>query len=103
MIDRRHPTILIDLVEFVSKLAVEINESFVAGDSRTRVETPMSLRTVLDRIPAGLDMYSAAEDPLRRAWEEFVLPHIDPYDRDHYETVWAAVVRRGPSGDPFSG
>ena len=62
-----------------------------------------SLRTVLDRIPAGLDMYSAAEDPLRRAWEEFVLPHIDPYDRDHYETVWAAVVRRGPSGDPFSG
>ncbi len=103
MIDRRHPTMRGDLVEFVSKLAVEINESFVAGDARTRVETPMSLRTVLDRIPAGLDMYSAAEDPLRRAWEEFVLPHIDPYDRDHYETVWSAVVRRGPTGDPFSG
>ncbi len=103
MIDRRHPTMRSDLVEFVSKLAVEINESFVAGDARTRVETPMSLRTVLDRIPAGLDMYSAAEDPLRRAWEEFVLPHIDPYDRDHYETVWSAVVRRGPTGDPFSG
>ena len=103
MIDRRHPTMRTDLVEFISKLAVEINESFVAGDSRTRVETPMSLRTVLDRIPAGLDMYGADEDPLRRAWEEFVLPHIDPYDRDHYETVWAAVVRRGPSGAPFSG
>ena len=58
----------------------------------------MSLRTVLDRIPAGLDMYADAEDPLRRAWDEFVLPHIDPYDRDHYETVWAAVVRRGPEG-----
>jgi MoxR-like ATPase len=103
MIERRHPTMRSELVEFVSKLAVEINESFVAGDARTRVETPMSLRTVLDRIPAGLDMYGAAEDPLRRAWEEFVLPHIDPYDRDHYETVWSAVVRRGPSGDPFSG
>jgi hypothetical protein len=47
-------------------------------------------------------MYSDAEDPLRRAWDEFVLPHIDPYDRDHYETVWAAVVRRGPEGAPFS-
>ncbi|MEA2024510.1 MAG: AAA family ATPase [Actinomycetota bacterium] len=103
MIERRHPTMRPELVEYVSKLAVEINESFIAGDARTRVETPMSLRTVLDRIPAGLDLYSAAEDPLRRAWEEFVLPHIDPYDRDHYETVWSAVVRRGPSGSPFSG
>jgi MoxR-like ATPase len=102
MIERRHPGLRTDLVEFVAKLAVEINESFVSGDSRTRVETPMSLRTVLDRIPAGLDMYSEAEDPLRRAWDEFVLPHIDPYDRDHYETVWAAVVRRGPEGAPFS-
>ncbi len=102
MLERRHPTMRSDIVEYISKLAVEINESFVAGDARTRVETPMSLRTVLDRIPAGLDMYSAAEDPLRRAWEEFVLPHIDPYDRDHYDTVWSAVVRRGPSGDPFS-
>ncbi len=54
------------------------------------------------RIPAGLDMYADAEDPLRRSWDEFVLPHIDPYDRDHYETVWAAVVRRGPEGRPFS-
>jgi MoxR-like ATPase len=103
MIERRHPTMRSDLVEYVSKLAVEINESFVSGDARTRVETPMSLRTVLDRIPAGLDMYGAAEDPLRRSWEEFVLPHIDPYDRDHYETIWSAVVRRGPSGAPFSG
>ena len=102
MIDRRHPGLRSDLVEFMAKLAVEINESFTSGDSRTRVETPMSLRTVLDRIPAGLDMYSGAEDPLRRAWDEFVLPHIDPYDRDHYETVWAAVVRRGPEGAPFS-
>ncbi len=61
----------------------------------------MSLRTVLDRLPAGLRMYAATDDPLRTAWEEFVLPHVDPYDRDHYETVWNAVVRRGPGGPPF--
>ncbi|HZJ48808.1 MAG TPA: AAA family ATPase [Acidimicrobiia bacterium] len=102
MIERRHPTMKRDLVELISRLAVELNESFVSSDTRTRVETPMSLRAVLDRIPAGLDMYAAAEDPLRRSWEEFVLPHIDPYDRDHYETVWAAVVRSGPSGSPYS-
>ncbi len=62
----------------------------------------MSLRTVLDRIPAGLWMYASAADPLRRAWEEFVLQHIDPYDVDHYETVWSAVARRGPAGPPFT-
>ncbi len=101
MLERRHPTMLPELVPLIARLAVEINESFVAGDARTRVETPMSLRTVLDRIPAGLRMFASEEDPLRRAWEEFVLPHIDRYDRDHYETVWAAVVRRGPAGPPF--
>ena len=101
MIDRRHPAMRRETVELIAKLAVEINASFTAGDARTRVETPMSLRTVLDRIPAGLDVYRASGDPLRRSWEEFVLPHIDAYDRDHYDTVWAAVVRRGPEGDPF--
>ncbi len=102
MIDRRHPTMEPKVRDLLTKLAVEINTSFVAGDSRTRVETPMSLRTVLDRFPAGLRMYADATDPMRSAWEEFVLPHIDPYDRDHYETVWSAVVRRGPEGPPFS-
>ncbi len=101
MIRRRHPTMRRETVELIAKLAVEINASFTAGDARTRVETPMSLRTVLDRIPAGLDVYRSSSDPLRRSWEEFVLPHIDAYDRDHYDTVWAAVVRRGPDGDPF--
>mgnify|MGYP000747750478 CR=1 FL=1 len=72
-----------------------------------RLSTPFDLLrfshvSLLDRIPAGLDMYGDAEDPPSRAWDEFVLPHIDPYDRDHYETVWAAVVRRGPEGAPFS-
>jgi len=103
MLVRRHPDMRKELVELIAKLTVEINESFTAGDASTRVETPMSLRTVLDRLPAGLDMHAEAEDPLRRAWEELVLPHVDPYDRDHYETVWAAVVRKGPAGLPFPG
>jgi MoxR-like ATPase len=103
MLLRRHPEMRKELVELIPRLAVEINESFTAGDAATRVETPMSLRTVLDRVPAGLDMYAESEDPLRSAWEELVLPHIDPYDRDHYETVWAAVVRKGPAGLPFPG
>ena len=101
MVERRHPDLRTDVRELLTKLAVEINTSFTAGDARTRVETPMSLRTVLDRYPAGLRMYAGADDPMRAAWEEFVLPHIDPYDRDHYETVWSAVVRKGPEGAPF--
>ncbi|GIU92485.1 MAG: hypothetical protein KatS3mg011_1391 [Acidimicrobiia bacterium] len=88
-------------VEAIARLAVEVNESFRSRDTTTRVETPLSLRAVLDRIPTGLRIYAEDDDPLRRAWEEFVLPHIDPYDRDHYETVWSAVVRRGPAPPPF--
>ena len=102
MLARRHPGLDENIRTLLTKLAVEINTSFTSGDTRTRVETPMSLRTVLDRYPAGLRMYAHSEDPMRSAWEEFVLPHIDPFDRDHYETVWSAVVRRGPSGPPFS-
>ena len=102
MLTRRYPRMKPDFVELIARLAVEVNESFTASDSRTRVETPMSLRTVLDRIPAGLRMFAEAEDPLRTSWEEFVLPHVDAYDRDHYETVWSAVARKGPKGPPFS-
>ncbi len=29
----------------------------------------MSLRTVLDRVPAGLMVYAGETDPLRQAWE----------------------------------
>jgi len=101
MLTRRYPGLRESFVTTIARLAFEVNQSFVAADARTRVSTPMSLRTVLDRIPAGLWMYAAAEDPLRRAWEEFVLPHIDPYDVDHYETVWNAVARKGPAGPPF--
>ncbi len=102
MLRRRHPALGAPFVEAIARLAVEVNASFTSIDARTRVETPMSLRSVLDRLPAGLHVYAATEDPLRHAWDEFVLPHIDPFDRDHYETVWAAVVRRGPAGPPFA-
>ncbi|MDA2979128.1 MAG: AAA family ATPase [Actinomycetota bacterium] len=102
MIERRHPGMTPEVRTLLTKLAVEINASFSAGDSRTRVETPMSLRTVLDRYPAGLRMYADKSDPMRWAWQEFIVPHIDQYDRDHYETVWSAVVRNGPPGPPFT-
>jgi len=102
MLTRRYPSLCEELVDAISRLAVEVNASFVVPDATTRVESPLSLRSVLDRIPTGLRVYRDEPDPLRRAWEEFVLPHVDAFDRDHYETVWNAVVRRGPSGEPFS-
>jgi len=101
MLQRRHPDLKPAFAEPIAKLAVEVNASFSSTDSQTRVETPMSLRTVLDRIPAGLRVYADAPDPLRTAWEEFVIPHIDRFDRDHYETVWSAVTRRGPGETPY--
>ncbi len=102
MLERRHPALKKPFVELVAKVAVEVNASFTSKDARTRVETPMSLRTVLERIPAGLRIHGEHADPLRRAWDEFVLPHIDEFDRDHYDTVWAAVVRTGPAGPAYS-
>jgi len=101
MLARRYPSLGVPYVEAISRLAVEVNASFVVPDASTRVETPLSLRSVLDRLPTGLRVYTATDDPLRRSWEEFVLPHVDPFDRDHYETVWNAVVRRGPNIKPF--
>ena len=101
MLSRRYPTLADDYIKGISRLATEVNESFVAADAGTRVETPMSLRTVLDRVPAGLRMFESRDDPLRSAWESMVLPHVDTYDVDHYETVWAACVRKGPTTLPF--
>ena len=102
MLETRHEAMKPAFRQLISRLAVEINASFASTDARTRVETPMSLRTVLDRVPAGLRMYEDRPDPLRSAWEEFVLPHIDRFDRDHYDTVWAAVVRIGPAEEPYA-
>lgn len=102
MLTRRYPEMQEDYVTAIARLAVEVNESFEALDSGVRVETPLSLRSVLDRIPTALMMYADRPDPLRKAWEEFVLPHVDLFDRDHYETVWNAVVRKGPTVKPFA-
>ena len=101
MLRRRYPALGDVYVDAIARLTVEINASFDATDSGTRVETPLSLRSVLDRLPTGLMIYADRDDPLRSAWEEFVLPQVDRYDRDHYETVWNAVVRKGPSEKPF--
>ena len=101
MLDRRYPSMREAYVMHISRLATEINSSFLSTDPGSRVETPISLRTVLDRIPAGLMMFGKREDPLRCAWETMVLPHIDSYDVDHYETVWAACVRKGPAAPAF--
>jgi MoxR-like ATPase len=101
MLTRRYPGLKPEYVEAIARLAVEVNASFEAQDSGVRVETPLSLRSVLDRIPTGLIVYSDRSDPLRTTWEEFVLPHVDLFDRDHYETVWNAVVRKGPTSKPF--
>ncbi|MGH8925960.1 MAG: AAA family ATPase [Acidimicrobiia bacterium] len=102
MLNRRYPSMRADFVEAISRLAIEVNASFVVPDAATRVESPLSLRSVLDRLPTGLRVYESETDALRRAWEEFVLPHVDSFDRDHYETVWNAVVRKGPSVTPFA-
>jgi MoxR-like ATPase len=101
MLTRRYPHLKEEYVEAIARLAVEVNASFEAQDSGVRVETPLSLRSVLDRIPTGLVVHSDRTDPLRQAWEEYVLPHVDLFDRDHYETVWNAVVRKGPTVTPF--
>lgn len=101
MLRRRYPGMDDPFVEAIARLAVEVNASFESLDAGTRVETPLSLRSILDRLPTGLRIHTGAGDPLRSAWEEFVLPHVDVYDRDHYETVWNAVVRHGPSQPPF--
>jgi MoxR-like ATPase len=101
MLERRYPKLKEVYVGAIARLTVEINASFDASDSVTRVETPLSLRSVLDRLPTGLLIYADRQDPLRNAWEEFVLPQVDRFDRDHYETVWNAVVRKGPSAAPF--
>ncbi|MBU1865046.1 MAG: hypothetical protein KKE89_01430, partial [Actinobacteria bacterium] len=101
MLRMRYPNMKDAFVTTIARLTTEVNESFTASDARTRVGTPMSLRSVLDRLPAGLWMYAHTKDPLRKSWESLVLSHIDPFDLDHYETVWSAVARRGPEGPPF--
>ena len=96
----RYPKLQKEYVELIIKLAIEINNSFVSDDISVNVETPMSLRTIVERIPVGLNIYKNSDDPLKSAWEHFVLPHVNKEDLDHYNTLWNTIVSKGPSISP---
>lgn len=96
----RYPKLQKEYVELIIKLAIEINNSFISDDISVNVETPMSLRTIVERLPIGLNIYKNSEDPLKSAWENFVLPHVNKEDLDHYNTLWNTIVRKGPSISP---
>ena len=97
---KRYPTLQKSYTDLVIKLALEINNSFMSDDISVNIETPMSLRTIVERIPLGLKVSSDADDPLKEAWEDFVLPHVSKEDLDHYQTLWNTIVRKGPSEKP---
>lgn len=97
---KRYPTLQKSYTDLVIKLALEINNSFMSDDISVNIETPMSLRTIVERIPLGLKVSSDADDPLKEAWEHFVLPHVSKEDLDHYQTLWNTIVRKGPSEKP---
>ena len=97
---KRYPNLQSEFSDLIIKLAIEINNSFMSDDISINIETPMSLRTIVERIPVGLDIYKNSSDPLYEAWKNFVLPHVDSDDMDHYNTLWNTVVRSGPSLKP---
>ena len=97
---KRYPNLQSEFSDLIIKLAIEINNSFMSDDISINIETPMSLRTIVERIPVGLDIYKNSSDPLYEAWKNFVLPHVDTDDMDHYNTLWNTVVRSGPSLKP---
>ena len=97
---KRYPNLQSEFSDLIIKLAIEINNSFMSDDISINIETPMSLRTIVERIPVGLDIYKNSSDPLYEAWKNFVLPHVDTDDLDHYNTLWNTVVRSGPSLKP---
>ena len=97
---KRYPYLQSEFSDLIIKLAIEINNSFMSDDISINIETPMSLRTIVERIPVGLDIYKNSSDPLFEAWKNFVLPHVDTDDIDHYNTLWNTVVRSGPSLKP---
>ena len=97
---KRYPNLQSEFSDLIIKLAIEINNSFMSDDISINIETPMSLRTIVERIPVGLDIYKNSSDPLYEALKNFVLPHVDTDDMDHYNTLWNTVVRSGPSLKP---
>ena len=60
----------------------------------------MSLRTIVERIPVGLDLYKDSSDPLLETWKNMVIPHVNSEDIDNYNTLWNTVVRNGPNLRP---
>jgi midasin (ATPase involved in ribosome maturation) len=96
----RYPKLQKEYVDSIIKLAIEINNSFISEDISVNVETPMSLRTIVERIPIGLNIYKNSKDPLKSSWDNFVLPHVNREDLDHYNTLWNTIVRKGPSAAP---
>lgn len=97
---KKYPNLQSEFVDLIIKLAIEINNSFVSDDISVNIETPMSLRTIVERIPVGLDLYRESSDPLLDAWNNMVIPHVDSEDIDHYNTLWNTVVRNGPNLKP---
>ena len=98
--NKRYPNLQKEFIDLIIKLAIEINNSFMSEDISVNIETPMSLRTIVERIPIGLDIYKKASDPLFESWKNFVLPHVNSDDLDHYNTLWNTVVRNGPAIKP---
>ena len=98
--EKRYPKLQKEYRDLIIKLATEINNSFMSDDISINIETPMSLRTIVERIPIGLDVYAESSDPLKDTWENFVLPHVNKEDLDHYKTLWNTIVRKGPSIKP---
>ena len=73
---KKYPALQKEFVELIIKLAIEINNSFVSDDISVNIETPMSLRTIVERIPVGLDLYKETSDPLMETWNNMVLPML---------------------------
>ena len=97
---KRYPNLQKQFTDLIINLAIEINNSFMSEDISVNIETPMSLRTIVERIPLGLNIYKDSEDPLYESWINFVLPHVDKEDLDHYKTLWNTIVRKGPKLKP---
>ena len=98
--NKRYPNLQKEFIDLIIKLSIEINNSFMSEDISVNIETPMSLRTIVERMPIGLDIYKKASDPLYESWKNFVLPHVNSDDLDHYNTLWNTVVRNGPAIKP---
>ena len=79
----RYPKLQKEYVDSIIKLAIEINNSFISEDISVNVETPMSLRTIVERIPIGLNIYKNSKDPLKSSWDNFVLPHVNREDLEN--------------------